>query len=228
MAPASTVDFLISTKLPTFAFAPMSAPGLRRANGPISRAGRDRRPLEMREGVNRRAVLDHDAQVEHDVWLDQDVAADFRVPREKHRLRRDERRSGHHRLPAQPRLHRGFRGGELHPVVDPHDLRLVGLERLRGEAARGGDLDEVGEVVFLLRVVGRHRLEHRQRPIAPEGDRTGIAKARLPLLLGRVLVLADRDEPPLALDQPAVAGRIGRREAERNEVRALRERGAQR
>ena len=46
--------------------------------------------------------------------------------------------------------------------------------------------------------------------------------------LGRVLMLPDRREAPIPLDEPAVAGRIGGREAECDEVRAVREAGPKR
>ena len=47
--------------------------------------------------------------------------------------------------------------------------------------------------------------------------RAGVAEPRRPLRLARVLVLADRDEAPVALDQAAVAGRVGGREAQRDQ-----------
>ena len=96
------------------------------------------------------------------------------------------------------------------------------------EAARVGDLDDVGEVIFVLGVVRRHRIQKPQRFGAVEGDRTGVAEARRPLVVARVLVLADRDQAPVALDQPAVAGRIGGLEAKRDHTRALGQPGAQR
>ena len=102
------------------------------------------------------------------------------------------------------------------------------FDRPRDEAAGVGDLHEVGEVIFLLGVVRGHRVQHGERTGAGKGHRTGVAQALGALGLGRVLVLPDRREPPVPLDEPAVAGRIGGREAERDEVRAVREAGPQR
>ena len=50
----------------------------------------------------------------------------------------------------------------------------------------------------------------------------GVAEADLALVGGRVLLLADGDEPPALDDQPPVAGRVGRPEAEDDDVGAAR------
>ena len=83
------------------------------------------------------------------------------------------------------------------------------------EAAPGGDLDEIGEIEFARGVVVADLVEHRQRMGAGDRHRAGVAAADRPLLGGRVLLLADGDENAVALDEAAVAGRVGRLEAER-------------
>ena len=158
---------------------------------------------------------------DHDMGLDEDVAANSGVERQEHRLGSDQRRALGHRPPAQPILQRRLGGGELRPVVDAHHLLLVGDQGPRDEAPRVGDLDDVGEVIFLLGVVGRDRIQKLQRFGSAEGDRSGVAQARGPLFGACVLVLADRDQPSAALDQPAVAGRVGGLEAQRDDIRAL-------
>ena len=96
--------------------------------------------------------------------LDEDVAADLGVEGQEHGLGRDQRRALAHGAAAQPILQRRLGGGELRPVVDAHHLLLVRLEGARHEAARVGDLDDVGEVVFALGVV---RPDRRREASAP-------------------------------------------------------------
>ena len=105
--------------------------------------------------------------------------------------------------------------------MTPIDFGLVGLDRARDEAGRIRDLDEVGEVILVLQVVRFDRLQHRQGLRAAKADRTRVAQPGRFLFGGRVLVLADRDEPAVTLDEPAVARWIGRSEAERHEPRTL-------
>ena len=155
----------------------MSAPGLKRENGPDDRAARDPRVLEIRERAHRRAVFDDAARADHDMGLDHHVAADLGVERQEHGLGRGQRRAADHGAAAQPVLHRGFCGGELGAIVDAHDLALVCDQGARDKAAGVGDLDDVGEVIFLLRVVGLDRVEKAQRVGAPERDRPGVAQA---------------------------------------------------
>ena len=145
------------------------------------------------------------------------------VSEQEHRLGGDERRALDHGATAQPRLQHRLRGGELRPVVDAHDLRRVGGEGSHAQAALACDADQVGQVKFPLRILRRHGLQKAQRLRAGEGDRSGIAERRRLLRGARVLVLADRDHATVALDEAAVAGRIGGREAERDEVGAIRE-----
>ena len=104
-----------------------------------------------------------DAGADHDMGLDEDVAANFGVERQKYRLGGDKRRALGHGAAAEPILQCRLRGGKLRPVVDPHDLALRGVEGPRGETARVGDLDDIGQVIFVLRVVGLHRLQEAQR-----------------------------------------------------------------
>ena len=199
----------------------MSAPGLQPSERADGGAASDARPLEMREGADDRAILDYDAGADHDIGLDEDVAANFRVERQKHRFGGDERRALGHCASAEPILQRGLGGGELRPVVDPHDLAFRGGKGPRDETARVGDLDDIGQVIFLLRVIGRHRLQEAQRFGPAEGDRPGVAERRSLLFGARILVLADCDQAPVALDEPAVAGRIGGPESQRDHIGAL-------
>ena len=96
------------------------------------------------------------------------------------RLGGDERRALGHRAAAQAILQRRLGGGELRPVVDPHHLLLLGGQGAGNEAARVGDFDDIGQVIFLLRVIGRHRFEEAQRFGPAEGDRPGVAQAPKP------------------------------------------------
>ena len=52
LGPGLEPVFLVSTKLPTLAPSPMSEPGRRRANGPISARSATVGPLEVAEAVD--------------------------------------------------------------------------------------------------------------------------------------------------------------------------------
>ena len=95
---------------------------------------------------------------------------------------------------------------------------LASAVSARAEPAPVGDLDQVGQVEFLLRIVGVTASRRLSALGAGEGDRAGVAEPRRLLRRARILVLADRGETAVALDQAAVAGRIVGREAERDEA----------
>ena len=160
--------------------------------------------------------------------LDEDVASYFRVERQEYRFGGDERRALNHGPSAQPVLQRGLRGGKLRPVVDAYHLLPVGDQGAGDEAPRAGDLHDVGEVILVLGVVGLDRVQEVQRFGSAEGDWAGVAQARSPFFGVCVLVLADRRNSSVALDQSAVASRIGGLKPERRHIRALGQLGEQR
>ena len=112
----------------------------------------------------------------------------------------------------------------LTPIASSSSAR----KHARRQTVARGDFDEIGEIIFARGVVGADRLQHRQRAGARERDRTRVAAADRALLSARVFLLADRDQRAVALDQPAIAGRIGGLEAQRDEPCPLGEPGAQR
>ena len=173
------------------------------------------------------AVFDGHAGTQHDVRLDRHVAADFRIHRQKDRLGRDQRRPAEHRLRAQPPLHRGLRARELDAVVHTHDLLFVGQARRRGEALARGDFDQVGQIEFARGVVVAHGFEQLERPRAGNRHRSGVAASDRAFRLGRIFLLANRDQRAVALDESAVARRIGGLEAERDQPCPLGQTAAQ-
>ena len=94
------------------------------------------------------------------------------------------------------------------------------MQDLRREAARVGDLDDVGEVNSFWALSGLTAVEKAQRLGAAEGDRPGVAQARGALFGARILLLPDRDQTSVALDEAAIAGWIGGLETQRHDIRA--------
>ena len=128
----------------------------------------------MREGADRRAVLDGDAGTEHHVGLDGHVLAEFGVGGEKHRLRRQHGHAGVERRRAQPLLQHGFRFRELRFGIDAAHVVLLGLDGHRLQAHLAGDGNRIGQIVFALGIGIADPLEHRQRHgpgQAPSGRR---------------------------------------------------------
>ncbi len=75
-------------------------------------------------------------------------------------------------------------------------------------------LDDVGQVVLVLRLLGLERIEQRVEPCAIDHHDPGIAQAVALQDLVGVPLLDDRVEPLLGERQAAIAGGIGRTHAE--------------
>ena len=116
-------------------------------------------------------------------------------------------------------------------LLMPSTLSKLASVATTSRPAPCGDLDDVGQIIFALGVVVADLFEQRERMAAGDRHQAAIAEFDLLLGLGGVLLLADGDELAALLDQPAVAGRIGRAEADDDDSRALGEllpRGEQR
>ena len=144
-----------------------------------------------------------------------------------HRLRRDHGDAGIERGGAQALLQDGFGFGELRLGIDPAHVVLPGFDRDGVEPHLAGDRDGVGQVEFAFGVVVADAVEDRERHVAAQRHQAGVAERDGALGRARVLVLADRHQRFALHDQPAVAGRIGRPEAEHRHRLAVRERRAQ-
>ena len=112
-AGARSSAFLISTKLPIWASAPISAPGLSRAKGPMLGAFATRCArlsiCEKARMVTSSSMID--AGAEDDMRLDSDIAADPGVGTEKDGFGRDERGAARHGGFAVALLDGGFDAG---------------------------------------------------------------------------------------------------------------------
>ena len=108
-------------------------------------------------------------------------------------------------------------------LLMPRALSKLASVATTSSPAAGCDLDDVGQIIFALGVAIADLLKQRQRMLA--GNRHQAAIAEFDPLLGfrGVLVLADRDKLSILLDQPAVAGRIGRAEADDDDRGTFRE-----
>ena len=102
--------------------------------------------------------------------------------------------------------------------MTPYDFLFFRDQGFGREASRIGDLDDVGKVKFALGVIWLDCDQKRHRLGAAEGDRPGVAQAQGALLIARVLLLPDRDQPSPALDQAAITGWIGGLETERHDI----------
>jgi hypothetical protein len=87
------------------------------------------RPLEMAEGVDHRAVLDHDAWPEENVRFHNDIAPDLRIVAEEDRRGGLQGGALRHRAPPQALLDGRLGLGELGAVVDALDLVLGRRDR---------------------------------------------------------------------------------------------------
>ena len=147
--------------------------------------------------------------------------------RQEHGLGRLQGGAGPHGCLAQALLDRSLGGRELHPVVDPHRLALLGRQRHGPPPGRAGRRHGIGQVILALRVVAADAIENLERGRAVERHQARVAELHGALGLARVLVLADRREFAVLDDQAAVARRVRGLEAERRERCNLREGSAQ-
>ena len=140
---------------------------------------------------------------------------------EKHRFRRDQGRARPHGVEPQAALDFRFGFRQLRLVVDAQ--HFAGLRR--DDGAKGAvaprNLDHVGQIKLLLRIIVFNALQPFQRPGAVERHQTGVALADLAFLHARVLVLANRQQLPIgARQQTAITGGVGRFETKRHDAGA--------
>ena len=141
-------------------------------------------------------------------------------------FRRDHCYTGIERRLAQPRLHHGFRLGELRLGVDAAYFILAGLDHDGLQSQISHDADGIGQIILALAVGVADLLDDRERLAAVERHHAGIAQRDLAFRRTRVGLLADRGQPAALDHQPAVTGRIGGVEAEHGERRAVLQRRA--
>ncbi len=155
--------------------------------------------------------------------LDDHVAAELGVGREEHGVGRDHGHAGFQRGGPQALLQHSFGLGELRPRVDSAHVVLLGFQCRRRKPQRIGDLDRVRQIELALRIAIVDPIENAQRRSAVEGHDAAVAKSDGALRFVCILVLADVGEPVILHDQPPIAGRIGRPEAEHRDGGAVRD-----
>ena len=158
-----------------------------RANGPMLAFGADDRAFDVAEGVDRRAVGDLDAGAEDHVRLDRHVAAELGVVGEPHALGIDQRRAFVERLLAPAALPFELEVGELGAAVDAGGLVRIAFDDDRLPPLGGGDVDDVGQVIFARRIVVADLAQPAEQVGRAHRHHAGIAQADRALLLGRVL-----------------------------------------
>ena len=167
----------------------------------------------MAEGADDGAFVDDDPGAEDDVRLDRAVAAELRVVAEPDAFRIDQGRALLHRFLAPPPLPVELEMGQLGAAVDARGLPGVGFDGDRGAAFGGGDHDDVGQIIFLRRIVvadlasQRHRSAERTA-IMPLLHRRTARSASVASLYSTILAMVS----PCAEDDPAIGlGIVGRR-----------------
>src|SRR5690606_14849069 len=112
----------------------------------------DRRALDMAERLDADIIADANAGAEEDAGLDHHVAAEFGIMAEPHLLGIDQRRAVPHRAGAPAHLRNLLGLGKLGAVVDAEKFRLRPAHESAGEAAANRKADEIGEIIFALRI----------------------------------------------------------------------------
>ena len=136
LAPAATVAFFSSTKLPTLVPSASSVPGRIRANGPMLAPAPMIAPSICEKAWIVAPCADRDAGAEHDMRLDRDVAAEPGVEREPHAFGVDQGRAFLEHLLAPAALPFELEVGELGAAVDPRGLIGIALDHHRLAALR--------------------------------------------------------------------------------------------
>ena len=221
MAPSPNAVFLISTKLPIRAPAPISAPGRRRANGPMMAPGPTRQCSRwLKARISAPSAISTPGP-RMTLGADYDVAAQRRVPGEEHGLRRGHGGAAQHR--GAPCL--GLEGGlglrQLHPVVDAQRLRLAAAHHAGAQVLAAGQPDHVGQVVFALGVVVADPGQQVEQGRAVGRDDAGVAGADGTFFLAGVPGLDDPLQRAAgAGDHAAITAGLRRLETEGDKIGA--------
>ena len=189
--------------------------------GPQPRIGTDQRAianraiLEVAEWPDLDIVSHFHLWPEHDIRPDDHVTAKLRIHRKEHAVGIGQRHPIEHGLFAQAPLHHGLGPGQRHAVVDTHDIFRRSLSRGHPQALPPGDGDNLGQVVFALRIRIADLVEQRKQVLALDDHDPRIAEHDLALLGRRILELDDALERAIRIpDEPPVHGRIRGREAQ--------------
>ena len=150
-----------------------------------------------------------DARPKHDVRFDCHVAPELRIECEPDALGVDQRRALLKRLLPAAALPLKLKVRELGAAVHTSRFIGVGFDDHCVAPLRGGDVDEVRQVIFPRRIVVANLPEPAEEVVGSNGHHAGIAETDCALLLRRILVLDHlRNAIPIAKDDAAVVQRV--------------------
>ena len=186
--------------------------------------------FKMREGTDDGSFTDVASPADDHMRFNDDVGLYNGISRKKHRFRRHERHTAPHGSNAQPSLQFGFRLRKVGAVIYPKDFSLFDKAVSDLVTGIGCQSDDVGQVIFLFRIIVGDPPEEIEQQRHPSRHDTAVAKADRAFLVGGVAVLDNvGDAACIITHNAAVAGRICRLERGNGQRRAvfndLRERG---
>ena len=121
--------------------------------------------------------------------LDRHVAPELRVISEPHAFGVDQRGAFVEHLLAAAALPFELEMGKLGAAVDPGGLVGVGLDHHGIATLRGGDIDDVGKVIFPGCVVVSDLAEPAEQIAGAHRHHARVAQTNGPLFLARILIL---------------------------------------
>ena len=162
----------------------------------------------MAEGVNGDTIANRDARPEDYMGFHHHVAAQLGVMAEPDGFRGDQRGAICHRLQAAAVLPIAFDGGEFDPAVDPGDFPCGGFDHRRGTAIGQRDHHNVGEIIFLRRIVIADPRQQRPQILGAHRHQPGIAQTAGAFRFARILVLHHLGNPAVFHNHPPILQRI--------------------
>ena len=158
-----------------------------------------------------RAFADMASGPDDDMRLDDHIAFDHRVRRQEYGFGRDKGDAGLHRRVPQPALKRRLGTGQIHAVIDAHDIMLTDNDMGHRNAVFIGERDNVCQVIFALCIIVRDPLKPAEQRFVANGHDAAIAQSDLALAGAGIPVFHDpADTAVLVLYKPPVPGRIVR------------------
>ena len=171
--------------------------------------------------MDRRSLFDDNSRAKDDIGFQQAIGGQFRVMVQEHCFRRLHRHTIQHCLFARPGLPSCLDPGEFGSRVDTLQF-VFGCLQCNGASAFGtGDFDNIGKIVFPLRVVVADTVQ--QFYCAPSGDRddAAIAKCDRLLRLAGFTFLPNCQKLAILDNQAAIACRSIGFEPENHHLRAV-------
>ena len=137
--------------------------GAQACEGPDFATAGDLRAFDMAVGADFHIVRNAHTGTEKHIRFNQDIAANLRVPCEPDGFRRDQRRAVIHRLHAAALLPFGLHLGQLCAAVDARHVKGIRGDCNANAAIGVRNVDDVREIIFLLRIVVRHAAQQAKQ-----------------------------------------------------------------